>query len=267
MPISPGTHAVYTVRPGDTPYSIANGFGSSLADLERSNALYPPVTDPGLIYPGQKLLVRVPGTSQESVVLHQVTEGDTLYRLAERYSAGVDMLAALNRLGQPDILRVAQLLYIPAFVYEAESGDTLWRISRRFGASLGELSRANAGRPGFSPDVLYPGYKLVIPLPSSTNIVVFRPLPGSRVAAGTPLAGSARAFEANVLYRVRDDAGRIVARERAVTAAEGAPAFGAFSAPLVFDAAPGTPAGAIQVYTRSAMDGSIRDLVEVPVLF
>jgi len=210
MPISPGTYAVYTVRPGDSPYSIANQFGSSLADLERANALYPPVTDPGLIFPGQKLVVRVPGTSQESTVLHQVTEGDTLFRLAERYSAGVDMLAALNRLEQPDILRVA--------------------------------------------------------LPSSTNIVVFRPLPGSRIAAGTPLAGSARAFEANVLYRVRDDAGRIVARERAVTAAEGAPAFGAFSAPIAFDAAPGTPAGAIQVYTRSARDGSIQDLVEVPVL-
>ncbi|AGA56304.1 eptidoglycan-binding domain 1 protein LysM-repeat proteins and domains, Carbohydrate-Binding Module Family 50 protein [Thermobacillus xylanilyticus] len=267
MPISPGTYAVYTVRPGDSPYSIANQFGSSLADLERANALYPPVTDPGLIFPGQKLVVRVPGTSQESTVLHQVTEGDTLFRLAERYSAGVDMLAALNRLEQPDILRVAQLLYIPAFVYEVEAGDSLYRIARRFGSSISELARANASRPGFSPDVLYPGYRLVIPLPSSTNIVVFRPLPGSRIAAGTPLAGSARAFEANVLYRVRDDAGRIVARERAVTAAEGAPAFGAFSAPIAFDAAPGTPAGAIQVYTRSARDGSIQDLVEVPVLF
>ncbi|REJ12464.1 MAG: spore gernimation protein, partial [Paenibacillaceae bacterium] len=27
MPISPGTYAVYTVRPGDSPYSIANQFG------------------------------------------------------------------------------------------------------------------------------------------------------------------------------------------------------------------------------------------------
>ena len=267
MPISPGTHVVYTVRPGDSPYLIANRFGSPLADLEQSNALYPPITDPGLIYPGQKLLVRVPGTSQESAVLHQVTEGDTLFRLAERYSAGVDMLAALNRLTQPDILRVAQLVYIPAIVYEVEPGDTLWRIGRRFGASLSELTRANAGRPGFSPDVLFPGYKLVIPLPSSTNIVVFRPLPGTRVAAGTLLSGNARAFEANVLYRIRDDAGRTVARERAVTAAEGAPAFGAFRVPLAFDMAPGTPAGAIQVYTRSARDGSIQDLVEVPVLF
>ncbi|OUM97202.1 MAG: spore gernimation protein [Thermobacillus sp. ZCTH02-B1] len=267
MPISPGTHAVYTVRPGDSPYSIANQFGSSLADLQRSNALYPPVTDPGLIYPGQKLLVRVPGTSQESVVLHQVTEGDTLFRLGERYSAGVDMLAALNRMEQPDILRVAQLVYIPAFVYEVEPGDTLWRIGIRFGASLNELACANAGRAGFSPDVPFPGYKLVVPLPSSTNIVVFRPLPGTRVAAGTPLAGRAREFEANLLYRIRDDAGRIVARERVVTASEGAPAFGTFSAPLVFDAAPATPAGKIQVYTRSPRDGSIQDLVEVPVLF
>lgn len=266
MPISPGTYAVYTVRAGDTPYSIANQFGSSLTDLERANALYPPITDPGLIYPGQKLLVRVPGMGRDSVVLHQVTEGDTLYRLGERYSAGVDMLAALNRLEQPDILRVAQLLYIPAFVYEVEPGDSMFRIARQFGVSLTELIRANADRP-LAGDVLYPGYRLVVPLPSSVNIAVFRPLPGTRIAPGEPLVGTARAFEANVLYRVRDDAGRIVARERAVTAAEGAPAFGLFNAQIAIDAPPGTPAGAIQVYTRSAKDGSIQDLVEVPVLF
>jgi LysM repeat protein len=267
MPIAPGTHVVYTVQPGDTLYAIANRLGTSVPALVQANALYPPVTEPDLIFPGQVILARVPGMSQQSAVLHQVAPGDTMYRIAERYDSTVDMLAALNRLERPDILSVAQLIFIPAFVYEVEPGDTLFRISRRFGLPLGVLMRANRNRPGLSPDVIYPGFRLIVPLPSSTNIAVFQPLPGTRIVPGMRLSGVARAFEANVLYQIRDDADRVVARERAMTASEGAPAFGQFDVALQFDQPPSTPTGRLLVYTRSPRDGSIQDLVEVPVVF
>lgn len=267
MPISPGTHLLYTVRPGDTLYAIAEQLGTNVPSLVQINALYPPVTDPDRIYPGQVLLARLPGMAEQSSAFYQVQPGDTLYRIAERFSVGVDMLAALNQIGQPDILRVAQLLYVAAFVYEVEQGDSLYRISRRFGTPMSELFRANRNRPGLSPDVIYPGFRLVVPLPSSTNIVVFRPLPGTKIAPGQQLTGSARAFEATINYQIRDAAGRTVARERFATAAEGAPAFGLFDAELQFDQTPSAPNGMLMVYTRSARDGSIQDLVEVPVAF
>jgi len=267
MPIVPGTHVLYTIQPGDTLYGIANRTGASLPDLIRQNALYPPITESDLIFPGWAVLIRLPGMTEHSGVLHQAAPGDTLFRIADRYSVGTDMLAALNQLEQPDILSVGQLLYIPAIVYETEAGDTLYRISRRFGVSLSELIRANRNRPGVSPDLIFQGYRLIIPLPSSTNIVVFQPLPGSRIASGQTLSGAARAFEANVLYQARDSTGRIVVRERAVTASEGAPAFGRFEAALNFDQRPASQTGTVLVYTRSPRDGSIQDLVEVPVTF
>lgn len=267
MPISPGTHVVYTVRPGDTLYAIASRFGASLPDVARSNALYPPITEPDLLYPGQKLLVRLPGMAQQSAVLHQATEGDTLFRLAERYSAGLDLLVGLNGFQQPDILRVAQLVFIPAFVYEVEQGDSLFRIARRFGTSLSALTRANGSRPGFSPDLLYPGFRLVVPLPSSTNIVVFQPLPGTRISAGERLIGAARAFEATVYVQIRDADGQTVSRERVFTASAGGPQFGEFNVPLELDVKPATATGTVLVYTRSARDGSVQDLVEVKVRF
>lgn len=267
MPLSPGTHVVYTVRPGDTLYKIANQFGTSVQSVVQANALYPPITEPDLISPGQVVLVQLPGMSRQSAVLYQVAPGDTLFRIAERYSVGVDMLAALNQMQDPDFLRVAQLLYIPAFVYEVEQGDYLYRISRRFGVPMDELVRANVRRPGLSPDLVYPGYRLVIPLPSSTNILVLEPMPGMKIAGGQRLRGVARAFEANVLFQIVDAEGGTVTRERAVTAAGGAPAFGAFETELVFDNAPAAPIGTLMVYTRSAKDGSIQDLVEVPVSF
>jgi LysM repeat protein len=258
---------VYTVRPGDSLYTIANQLGTNVPALIQANALYPPITDPDLIYPGQVIVARVPGMNQQSTVLYQVAQGDTLFRIGERFSAGVDMLAALNQLQDPDFLRVAQLLYIPAFVYEVEPGDSLFRISRRFGVSLTGLVRANRNRPGLSPDLIYPGFRLVVPLPTSTNIAVFQPLPGTKIAPGQRLSGVARAFEATIQYQIRDAAGRVVTRERAVTTSEGAPAFGRYDVAIAFDQTPTTGTGTLMVYTRSARDGSIQDLVEAPVAF
>lgn len=266
MPIAPGTHLVYTVRPGDTLYTIAQQHGSSVPAIQQSNMLYPPFTDPGLIFPGQKLVIPLPGMSQQSAVIYQVAEGDTLYRIGERFSAGVDMLAALNQIEQPDILQVARLLTVPAFIYAVEQGDSLYRISRRLGVPLSEIVRANQGRFGVG-DVIYPGYLLIVPLPSSTNILVTSPLPGTHVGPGRTLSGRARAFEAALLYQIRDAAGRVVTREKPFMTDAGAPSFGAFSVPLVFDVAPSVQTGTILVYTRSPRDGSIQDLVEVSVMF
>ena len=267
MPIVPGTHVVYTVRPGDSLYLIADQFGTSVPALVEANAYRPPIAMPELLYPGLKLLVPLPGMSQQSAVLHQVTEGDTLYRLAARYSVGLDMLAALNQLERPEILRVAQLIYVPAFAYEIEQGDTLTGIARRFGVTVTDLIQANEERPGFSLDLLYPGFRLVVPLPSSANIAVYQPLPGARIAAGQELTGVARAFEATVLYQIRDAVNRAVTEERHFMTEEGAPAFSPFRVQLQFDAAPTTSSGTLMVYTRSAKDGSIQDLVSIPVAF
>jgi len=267
MPISPGTHLLYTVRPGDSLFSIAEQFGTNVPSLVRMNSLVPPVSDPDHIFPGQVLLARLPGMAEQSSVIYQVQPGDMLYRIAERFSVSVDLLVGLNQLQQLDNLRVGQLLNIAVFVYEVEQGDSLYRISRRFGTTMSELVQANQKRPGLSPDVIYPGFRLVVPYPSSTNIVVFQPLPGTRITPGQHLTGSARAFEATILYQIRDAMGRIVAQERAATTSQGAPVYGLFDVELSFDQTPASQYGMIMVYTRSARDGSIQDLVEVPVLF
>jgi LysM repeat protein len=267
MPISSGTHLLYTVRQGDTLYSIAEQLGTNVPSLIQINALYPPVADPNRIFPGQVLLARLPGMAEQSSVFYQVQPGDTLYRIAERFSVSVDMLAGLNQIQQPDILRVAQLLFIASFVYEAEPGDTLYSIFRRLGTTMSEIFRANRNRQSLSLDVIYPGFRLVVPLPSSTNIVVFEPLPATKIAPEQRLMGSARAFEATINYQIRDAMGRVIAKERAATAAQGAPAFGVFDVQLQFDQTPTTQTGTLMVYTRSANDGSIQDLVEVPLSF
>jgi len=168
MSIAPGTHVMYTVRPGDTLYTIANQIGTNVPALVQANALHPPIANPNLIYPGWKLIARMPGMSQESTLLYQVAPGDTLSRIARMYSVDVARLAELNRIPNPDDLKVAQLLYIPAIVYEIEPGDTLYRIATRFGITLDQLLRANSHRPGLSANVIYAGFRLVVPQPNKT---------------------------------------------------------------------------------------------------
>ena len=268
MTIVEGTHYIYTVQPGDTLFSISRRFGSTVQLIELTNAIFPPITDPTVIFPGQVLVVSETGLEQRNVISYFVNPGDSLYTIGTRFAATADIMAGMNpQISNPNLIYPGIPINVPVFIYEVEAGQSLNRISRILGIPLNELIIANQGRPGFSPDLLYIGYRLIVPLPSSQNIVVFRPLPGTRIFPGKVMEGIARAFEATIDYQIRDDNGVIVANERYLTTSAGAPSFGFFSTPLVFDRSPTTPSGELWVYARSAMDGRIIDLVQVRVLF
>lgn len=260
-------HFIYTVHPGDTLYALAARFASSVQAIEQANFLRPPVTAPGIIYPGQVLVIpRV--VTERGRTLYVVSPGDTLTSMAARFTTYPDLLAGINPgVRDPNVIYPGQQLLVPALIYEVVSGDTLSRIANRFGVPLTVIMRANQGRLGFSPDVIWPGYRIIIPLPTSRNIVVFLPYPGTVIQSGQRLEGWARAFEANVLHQVRDSNGVIVSDERATTASIGAPSYGEFTSSLPFDRQPTSSVGEVWVYTRSAKDGSIQDLVQLKVYF
>lgn len=267
MPIVKETHVFYTIQPGDTLFAIASRFGSTVAEIQKANLLYPPIAEPNLIYPGLSVLVPLPA-ERPFRTIYITAPGDTLDRVGFRFSAHVDLLAGINRqIQDPNLILVGQPLWVPAFIYEVEAGDTLSGISTRFQIPVTAILYANEGRPGFSLDLIYAGYRLLIPLPSSRNIVVIRPLPGDIIRSGEQVEGFARVFEANVLMQLRDDNGVVVSDERSTTALEGAPAYGYFAERIPFNRAPTTRGGELWVYARSAEDGSIIDLVRVSVYF
>ena len=129
------------------------------------------------------------------------------------------------------------------------------------------MTKANQGRPGYQEDVIWPEFHLILPLPTSRNIVLWNPLPGTKVVPSHRISGQARAFEANILHKLRDSNGIIVSKERFTTADAGAPEYGNFNSILPFDRSPTTSTGELWVYTRSAKDGSIQDLVRTKVYF
>ena len=265
MPIMTKRGIIYTVKNGDTLYSIANRFNSTITAIERANHLFPPVTDRGLIFPGDVLVV--PTAVNSPILRYIVTSGDTVTDIANTFNSFVNLIAGVNNLDNPDLIYVDQPLMVPAFAYEIVSGDTLFAISRKLGVSVSAIEEANAKRPGFQRDVIWPDYHLIVPIPTSRNIFVTKPLPSSIISSGQRLEGYARVFEAVVNYQLRDNNGVVVSNERFSMTSEGGPAYGFFSTTIPFDRSPTSSSGELWVYSRSAKDGSIQDLVKIKVNF
>ena len=96
----------YTVRRGDTLWSIARRYGTTVKELELLNDL----PDPNLIYVGQTL--RLPGGGEDEAS-YTVRRGDTLWSIARRYDTTVEALVRLNGIRNPDLIHVGQVLRLP----------------------------------------------------------------------------------------------------------------------------------------------------------
>lgn len=107
---------VYVVEPGDTLYSIAERFGSTVEAIVAAND----IADARLINPGQKLIIPVVPVEQVAAPqlepaarLHPVHPGETLPFLAFRYGTTVWALRDLNNLHPMGLLWPGQELAIP----------------------------------------------------------------------------------------------------------------------------------------------------------
>lgn len=145
-PIEGGTS--YTVQSGDSLWSIARKFNTTVAELKRVNNL----TSDNLSV-GQVLII--PSTSDgedsesEGTTTYTVQSGDSLYKIAGRFNTTVAELKRLNNLAS-DTLSIGQVLIVPSTTtggstnaYTVQSGDSLWSIARKFNTTVDELKKLN----------------------------------------------------------------------------------------------------------------------------
>ncbi len=194
-------NTIYTVRKGDTLYSIAQRYKSSPEAILRANHLFEPVTDPGIIYIGNVLVV--PSLVETGKVSYIVRQGDALNQIATKFSTYIDLISGINQVDNPNNIFPNQQLIVPLFIYQIQPRDTLSSISRKFDIPLINITKANQGRPGYQEDVIWPEFHLILPLPTSRNIVLWDPLPGTKVFPRHRISGQARAFEANILHQLK----------------------------------------------------------------
>ncbi len=165
----------YVVRWGDTLFSIARRFGTTVDAIKAANEL---TSD--LIVVGQKLTIpgaastppTTPPPATGGPTVHIVQPGENLFRIALRYGTTVDAIAQANDITNPWFIYVGQKLTIPGTsggtvppgspgkTYVVQPGDTLYSIAVRYNTTVQALMVANNLS---SPNLIYVGQTLTVP--------------------------------------------------------------------------------------------------------
>lgn len=94
----------YTVKKGDTLFSIAKKFGVEAKKIADYNKL----KSSSKLYLGQVLRIPIPDSHK-----YVVKPKETLWRIAKRYGVSVELLAEINGLADPTKLEVGQVIVLP----------------------------------------------------------------------------------------------------------------------------------------------------------
>ncbi|HZX46041.1 MAG TPA: LysM peptidoglycan-binding domain-containing protein [Clostridia bacterium] len=106
-PQAPLGTITYRVRPGDTLYSIARNFNTTVHNI----LVFNDIPNPDLIFVGQVLII--PLSPPESII-YTVRPGDTLYLIAIRFGTSIAVLTTFNYLDNPNLIFPGQQLVVPA---------------------------------------------------------------------------------------------------------------------------------------------------------
>lgn len=93
---------IYTVKSGDSLYSIARKYNVTVNDLMKYNNL-----TSNLLSIGQQIRIPTSGTSNT----YTVKSGDSLYSIAKKYNTTVDRLKSKNNLTS-NLLSIGQVLNV-----------------------------------------------------------------------------------------------------------------------------------------------------------
>jgi len=114
----------------------------------------------------------IPTTPPAGGTRYVVKWGDTLFSIARRFGVTVWQLASYNRIYNPNLIYVGQVLIIPGTGqphpvpppggggYTVRRGDTLYSIARRFGYTVSQLVAYNHIR---NPNLIYVGQLIQFP--------------------------------------------------------------------------------------------------------
>ncbi len=156
----------YTVKKGDNLYTIAKKFKVSVDAIKEQNNLLsnklaigdklsiPQQNKPSIKKQTPKI-TNTTLTSGENAVAapdpfdaryHQVKKGDTIAKIAKKYSIKADRIMEINGLTS-DKLKLGQQLLIKTtkpYTHTVKKGDTIWSISVKYGIAPDELKEINA---------------------------------------------------------------------------------------------------------------------------
>ena len=146
----------YYVQPGDSLYSIAARYGTSIAALQQNNGLTS--TE---IHPGQALSLNRHYTLESTGYTYSVRAGESLSIIAQRHQVSLKELKEANNLTTNFVTEGQQLkIPEPHREHRVQTGESLFSIAQRYGITVEAIRKEN----GFSGDSIGVGQTLKIPL-------------------------------------------------------------------------------------------------------
>ena len=146
LPSSNENFIIYTVKSGDSLYSIARNYGITINVLKDVNNLTSDTLSNGQV-------LKIPGKSDENIknyINYTVKPGDSLYKIAGLYETSVNEIKNINGLVNNN-LEINQVLKIPTtssnqvnyINYKVKSGDSLYKIANLYDVTVNEIKNLN----------------------------------------------------------------------------------------------------------------------------
>lgn len=153
--------STYTVKKGDSLYSIANKYNTTVDELKRINNLTSNTLSIGQVLklPSDKASDE---EKEENTITYTVQKGDSLYSIAKKYNTTIDAIKNLNNL-TTNILSIGQVLLIPTSTnlettYTVQRGDSLYSIAKKYDTTVDRLKQLN----NLSSNLLSVGQILIV---------------------------------------------------------------------------------------------------------
>lgn len=138
--------STYIVKKGDSLYSIANKYNTTIDELKRINNLTSNILSIGQVLklPSDKVSNV---EKEENTISYTVQKGDSLYSIARKYSTTIDKIKDLNNL-TTNLLSIGQVLLIPTdtnleTTYTVQKGDSLYSIAKKYDTTVDRLKQLN----------------------------------------------------------------------------------------------------------------------------
>ena len=152
--IEESDYTIYTVKKGDSLYSISQKYNTTADSIKKLNNLAS-----NLLSINQQL--KIPTKKEEEVqnfYNYTVVPGDTLYSIAKNNNTTVETIKSINNLSS-NVIDVGMQLKLPInFVYTVKKGDSLYSIAQKYNTTVDELKRKN----NLSSNLLSIGQILII---------------------------------------------------------------------------------------------------------
>ena len=137
---------IYIVKKGDSLYSIANKYNTTVKELKRINNLTSNILSIGQV-------LKLPSDKannvekEENSISYTVKKGDSLYSIARKYDTTIDRIKDLNNL-TTNLLSIGQVLLIPTdtnleTTYTVKKGDSLYSIAKKYNTTVDRLKQLN----------------------------------------------------------------------------------------------------------------------------